>query len=64
MRALGVKVIHRRDHVGLSLWRGEHMICGICALFIVRGPRPESYPRFHVALDWRGRLWSYFPRAG
>jgi hypothetical protein len=62
VRALGVKVIHHRDHLGVSLWRGDRLIGGFCLLFTVFGQRPEDYPRFHAAFDWRGRLWSYFSR--
>jgi hypothetical protein len=58
-----VNVIHRRDHWGVSLWREGRLVGGICILVCLRAPRPERYPRFHAALDWRGRLWSYFSRA-
>jgi hypothetical protein len=65
--SLQVKVILHRNHLGLSLWRGNRLLAGVCCLVYPSGSnRPVSYPAFHVALDWRTRMWSWFagPSAG
>jgi hypothetical protein len=57
---MSVRTILHRDHLGLSLWRHDHLLGGVCLLRHGRGRRPDCYPRYHVGLEWRGRLWSRF----
>jgi hypothetical protein len=60
-RRLQVRVILRRNHVGLSLWRHGRLVAAICCLvYPTSANRPALYPAFHIAVDWRTRMWSYF----
>jgi hypothetical protein len=58
-----LKTIRRRNHVGVSLWRGGRLVGGVCLLWRIRGSTPECYPRVHLGLDWHGHLWAYFSGA-
>ena len=61
---LRVNGIARPHHVALHLWSGARFLGGFCLLLHARGPRPESYPRLHVGVEWRGRLWDLFSDLG
>jgi hypothetical protein len=56
-----VKLILRRNHVGVSVWRGGRLVAGLCCLVYPRWVnRPGLYPALHLALDWRMRMWTWF----
>jgi hypothetical protein len=60
-----VRLILRRNHVGISFWRNGRLTAALCCLLYPTGSnRPRRYPRLHVALDWHGRAWVYFSGIG